>query len=327
MNVAFRGERGAYSEEAVRRLFGDVEVLPCARFADVFEAVRERRADAGLVPVENSHAGSVVDNHDLLQSGGLCVTGEVELRIRHCLLAPRGVGLASIRRVRSHPQALAQCDEFIRQQKLEAVADYDTAGSAKLVAERKPTDEASIASAGAAAIYGLEVLAESIETNRNNFTRFVSIGLRPAARRDPSKTSIVLGTENRPGALCRALGVFARRSINVTKLESRPSRRVPWGAHLPSRLRGPPRRRGRRGRPEGARSRERAGDGARLLPGVDEGLNLTCGCGRTGDVPAPGAPNGLRPGRARAMGRPGRRGARAPRPAGATPRGADRGSC
>jgi prephenate dehydratase len=228
MRVAFQGERGAYSEEALRSHFGDTDVMPCPDLHAVFEAVSSSRAEAGLVPVENSEAGTIAETYDLLQAFTLHVTAEVELRVRHCLLALDGQPMEGIERVHSHPQALAQCDAFTRAHGWKAVAEYDTAGSAKLVAERRMERAAAIASRVAARVYGLTILAEGIETNPSNTTRFLAIGREPADRADPSKTSLVFGVANRPGSLYRALGAFASRGLNATKLESRPTRKVPW---------------------------------------------------------------------------------------------------
>lgn len=227
--VAFQGEHGAYSEVAAHQLFGShIATLPCRQFSDIFSAVQAERADYGLVPVENSEAGTVSGSYALLLASPLFVVGEVELRVRHCLMAPRGQTLSDIRRAHSHPQALMQCEAFLRQHGIEPVAEYDTAGSAKQLAEKPVPHEAAIASALAAERYGLSLLAEGIETNPNNFTRFLAVGRTHAARAEASKTSIVFGTANQPGALYRALGCFASRGLNVTKLESSPSRRVPW---------------------------------------------------------------------------------------------------
>ncbi|HET6947087.1 MAG TPA: prephenate dehydratase [bacterium] len=228
LRVAFQGERGAYSEEATIALFPDAEVLPCAALREVFESVASGRSAAGVVPVENSQAGSINETYDLLLSHELHITGELDLRVRHCLLALPGRSLADLRAVYSHPQALAQCDVFLRDHGLAAIAAYDTAGSAKMVAEQRMAETGAIAGRQAARIYGLEVLAESIETNPNNYTKFLTLARTPAPRSAASKTSIVFTTRNVPGALYRALGALASRNINLTKLESRPRRDAPW---------------------------------------------------------------------------------------------------
>ncbi|MDR5694316.1 MAG: prephenate dehydratase [Armatimonadota bacterium] len=228
MKVAFQGERGAYSEEAVALLFHDVDLLPCRTLREVFEATAAGSVDSGVVPVENSQAGSINETYDLLLRYDLFITGEVDVRVQHCLLGLPGETLESIKKVFSHPQALAQCEEFLRRLGAEMIPTYDTAGSAKMVAHEKLSGCAAVASRRAAMLYGLQVLASGIETNPDNYTKFLAIGREPAPYTPVSKTSLVFATRNVPGALYRALGVFATREINLTKLESRPSRRRPW---------------------------------------------------------------------------------------------------
>lgn len=228
MRVAFQGEPGAYSEEAVVRLFGEVETVPCATLADAFTAVAEGRADRAVVPVENSQAGSINETYDLLLGHDLVIAGELDLRVSHCLMALPGESLEGIRRVYSHPQALAQCESFLRRLGVEAVATYDTAGSAKMIREQRLGSSAAIASRRAAQIYDLAVLAEAIETNPSNVTRFLVLGREAAGRSERSKTSVVFALDNRPGTLYRALGALALRDINLTKIESRPGRTRPW---------------------------------------------------------------------------------------------------
>jgi len=228
VKVAFQGERGAFSEDAVITFFRDAEFLPCSYLSDVFEAVLTDRADFGVVPVENSQAGSINDTYDLLLSYPLNIFGEINLRIRHCLMALPGQSVDEIRTVYSHPQALAQCEEFLRKLSAEVVPTYDTAGSAKRIEEEGLRRYAAVASRRAAQIYGLEILAEKIETNVNNYTKFFVIAKEEAEPTPKSKTSLVFGTKNIPGALYASLGAFATRGINLTKLESRPSKRKPW---------------------------------------------------------------------------------------------------
>jgi prephenate dehydratase len=228
VRVAFQGEPGAYSEEAVLRFFGEVETVPCPTLADAFEAVVARRAERGIVPVENSLAGSINETYDLLLLHDLVITGELDLRVAHCLLALPGQGLHDIRRVYSHPQALAQCDAYLRRLGAEVTAAYDTAGSAKMIREQDLTGCAAVASRRAAALYRLEILAEGIETNPNNYTRFLAIGPSPTPRAERNKTSIVFVVANESGTLYAALGALATRGINLTKIESRPGRQRPW---------------------------------------------------------------------------------------------------
>jgi len=229
MIVAYQGEPGAYSQEAIYQHFGPlVGTLACHTFEDIFHAVEEGRATHGLLPVENSQAGSINQAYDLLLDHDLRVIGEVKLRVRHCLLVPKGMAAADIKRVRSHPQALAQCERYLRTRGWEPIPGYDTAGSARELAAQPEPGTAAIASALAGQTYGLDVLDVGIEDSAENATRFFVLGredLPPAAR---NKTSIVFATTHTPGALYHALGEFANRGINLTKIESRPRRNRPW---------------------------------------------------------------------------------------------------
>lgn len=236
--IAFQGERGAFSEEAARKLAGpDVAVMPCIRFEDIFRAVKEGRASGAIVPIENTLAGSVHENYDHLVNFELPIVGETSVRIVHNLIAPEGVGIGRIRRVFSHPVALNQClDFFARNPQFERIPFYDTAGSVKMVMEERLTDAAAIASSVAAEIYGARILRKSIESDRQNFTRFFLLRTPQFAKRNPIpadghalwKTSVVFSTRNIPGALFRALSAFALRDLNLTKIESRPLRGKPW---------------------------------------------------------------------------------------------------
>jgi prephenate dehydratase len=228
VQVAFQGEQGAYSEEAVVRLFGEVETVPCPVLADVFDAVALRRVDRGVVPVENSQAGSINETYDLLLTHDLVIAGELDLRVSHCLLALPGQSLRQIRRVYSHPQALAQCDRYLKGLDVEIIPHYDTAGSAMMIQAKGLRGAAAVASRRAAQIYELEILAQGIETNPNNYTRFLAIDRDAAPRAERSKTSVVFVVSNRPGTLYQALGTLATRRINLTKIESRPARERPW---------------------------------------------------------------------------------------------------
>jgi prephenate dehydratase len=227
--VAFQGEHGAYSEEAIRRHFGDdTQTLPCESFSEVFDAIRRGRATHGMVPVENALTGTVFQVYELLIEHDFRVQAEHLLPITHHLLAPEGTTLEDIKRVRSHPQALAQCAETLRRRGWEPVATYDTAGAARELAEHPEPHTAVIASALAGELYGLVTLESGIEDNPYNSTRFFAIGHEDAQRRDPSKTSLVFAVRHRPRALYDALGAFALRNINLTKIESRPMRGRPW---------------------------------------------------------------------------------------------------
>jgi prephenate dehydratase len=236
--IAFQGERGAFSEEAARRLAGpEVTVLPCARFEDIFRAVKEGHASGAAVPIENTLAGTVHENYDHLVNFELPIVAETSVRIVHNLIAPKGVPFSKIKRVFSHPVALNQClDFFAKNRQFERIPFYDTAGSVKMVMEENLKDAAAIASSVAAEIYGGQILRRSIESDRNNFTRFFLLRTPQFARRHPVragdhaawKTTVVFSTRNIPGALFRALSAFALRDLNLTKIESRPLRGKPW---------------------------------------------------------------------------------------------------
>ncbi|MFL5653085.1 MAG: prephenate dehydratase [Ktedonobacteraceae bacterium] len=230
INIAFQGERGAFSDEAVRAYFGQqAEPLPYRSFADVFRAVAAGEVDYGLVPVENSQAGSINDVYDLLRQHDLFVIGEISHPVNHCLLCLPGQRLSDIKRVISHPQALAQSDAYLRELGVEIVATYDTAGSAKMIREENLTGVAAVAGYGAAELYQLEILARSIQTIKDNYTRFIALGREPAPRREgEAKTMLVMATAHQPGSLYTCLGVLAANKINLLKLESRPSRQRAW---------------------------------------------------------------------------------------------------
>jgi prephenate dehydratase len=236
--VAFQGERGAFSEEAARKLAGpETAVLPCPRFEDIFLALKEGRASGAIVPIENTLAGSVHENYDHLVNFEFPIVAETSVRIVHNLIAPKNVTFSKIRRVYSHPVALNQCLDFFAQNpQFERVPFYDTAGSVKMIMEEQPDGAAAIASAVAAEIYGARILRRSIESDQQNFTRFFLLRTPEYDRRHPVKappqtqwkTSLVFSTRNTPGALFRALSAFALRDLNLAKIESRPLRGKPW---------------------------------------------------------------------------------------------------
>ena len=229
VKVAFQGERGAFSEDAAAKLFSkDVDFSPCIRLKQVFLLVSQDKVEFGVVPLENSQAGSINDTYDLLLAYPLNIFAEVILKVSHYLMALPGEELPDIGTIYSHPQALAQCDEFLSRLTADIVPSYDTAGSAKMIREKKLRNCAAIASRRAADIYGLAILAPEIETNVNNYTKFVAISKQKAKPAQSSKTSLVFATEHKPGSLYRILGIFATRNINLTKLESRPSKDRPW---------------------------------------------------------------------------------------------------
>ena len=229
ITVAFQGEIGAYSEQAAVQFFGpSVHVKPFENFDDVFIAVKGGEAQFGVVPIENSLEGSISRVYDLLLDSDLKVRGEVELRIIHSLIANAGASLDAIRRVYSHPQALGQCRAFLKHLNCELVPSYDTAGSVKLLKERGGTEEAAIAGTRAAEIYGMSVLASEIEDFAHNFTRFFVLAKSDAPPSGNDKTSIVFSVSHKPGALFDFLRELAESKVNLTKIESRPTRQRPW---------------------------------------------------------------------------------------------------
>lgn len=234
ITVAFQGERGAFGDEATRLYFErdgqfKPEPTPYRTFADVFRAVASAEVNYGLVPVENSQAGSINDVYDLLRQHDLFVIGEISHRVNQCLLCLPGQQLSNIKRVISHPQALAQSEEFLRELEVETVATYDTAGSAKMVRDEHMQGVAAIASAAAAPLYELDILAHDIQTIKGNYTRFIALGREPAVRRKgQAKTMLVMATSDQPGSLYRCLGILAAKQINLIKLKSRPSRQRAW---------------------------------------------------------------------------------------------------
>ena len=229
MRIAFQGTLGAYSEAAAIKAWPGSEVVACDRFEEVFESVAKGRVSHGILPVENSIGGTIHINYDLLLQHDLPIVAETELTVVHNLLALPGTKIGDIRRVFSHPQALAQCEQYLRTLAgIEIVATYDTAGSARMIKDEQFTDTAAIASARAAELFGLEILQAGVQDFADNITRFILIGRDAKPLAEPDKTSIAFALHNGPGALFKALSVFALRDIDLTKLESRPARGLPW---------------------------------------------------------------------------------------------------
>ena len=228
MKVAFQGEPGAYSEQAVFDYFENVETQPCESFEDVFDSVVSDICKFGLIPIENSLAGSIHQNYDLLLRHDLHIVGEYPLRVQHCLIALPGVKKEDIKKAISHPQALGQCAAYLRNLGIKAESVYDTAGSVKMLKESGARDTAAIASRRAAEIYGMQILDEGVEDNSENYTRFLAISKKAIQPEGEAKTSIVFTLKNQPGALFKALSVFALRDIDLTKIESRPLQGKPW---------------------------------------------------------------------------------------------------
>lgn len=230
--MGFQGERGAFSELAAQKMVPrPLELVPLPSFAGLFRALAGRKIDYATVPIENTLAGSVHENYDLLLKHRLPILAETSVRIVHNLIVSPGVTLRGVRRVYSHPVALQQCTRFLaKHRSWEVVPYYDTAGSVKMLMEKKIIDSAAIASKVAASRYGGHICVKDIVDDKENYTRFFLLGRRPPARlpSTPSKTSIVFTTRNIPGALFRCLSVFALRDISLTKIESRPIRGRPW---------------------------------------------------------------------------------------------------
>jgi chorismate mutase/prephenate dehydratase len=227
--VAFQGEPGAYSQQAALSFFGPgSRTIPLEELEDVFAAVSSGETGYGVVPVENSLEGSISRTYDLLLESDLKVTGEIELRVSHCLIANPGATLDSIRKVYSHPQALGQSQAFLRHMGWQIIPTYDTAGSVKMIKEKGIADGAAIASAEAARLYGMNVLSCSLEDNPNNYTRFFILAAQDAPPSGSDKTSLVFSVKHQPGALYGLLGEMARYGLNLTKIETRPTRHTPW---------------------------------------------------------------------------------------------------
>ena len=229
IKVAYQGEPGAYSESAVYSYFGSsAQPLPCRTFSDVFRNVEMEKTAFGIVPIENSIEGSVNAVYDLFLKYDPRVCGEIILKITHCLIANPGTKLSDIKVIYSHPQALGQCRAYLESLNCELISTYDTAGSVKMIKEQGLTDAGAIAGERAAEIYSMNILARDIADNPNNYTRFFVLSKNDAPPSGNDKTSVIFSTKHIPGALYQALGEFAKRKINLTKIESRPTKRRPW---------------------------------------------------------------------------------------------------
>jgi prephenate dehydratase len=235
--VAFQGEPGAFSEEAVLDFFGDPEPIPVPTWRSVFEAVTDGSVDAGVAAIENSLAGTIRETYDLLAEFDLSIVGAVSVPVRLALLGLSGQSLDGIERVYSHAQALAQADEFLRTKPWQVMTTYNTAGAARMIAESRERGAAAVASPRVAELYGLEVIAPNIQTGDDNRTRFVVLArdrlpdaflAASAGEPRPMMTTLVFAVRNVPGSLHRCLGVFASRGLNLSRLESRPTRAAKW---------------------------------------------------------------------------------------------------
>jgi chorismate mutase / prephenate dehydratase len=229
VKVTYQGEIGAYSEMAVYKFFSSkVEPVPCKDFREVFESVKTGAVPNGIVPIENSIEGSVNQNYDLFLTYDLKVCGEVAVKLAHVLIGNPQTKFEDVKTVYSHPQALAQCRKYLEKHKWEIIPAYDTAGSVKIVKEENLSDAAAIASEKAADLYGMKILARDIADNPSNYTRFLVLSLEDAAPTGDDKTSIIFSAKHAPGTLYHALGEFASRNINLTRIESRPTKTTAW---------------------------------------------------------------------------------------------------
>lgn len=229
MKIAIQGELGSFSHQAARQMAPGSRIVACARSVQVFDALEKGTVVAAVIPIENSLAGSVAEHFDLLLARDVFIQREFRLRIVHNLIAAPGAKLAELRQAYSHPVALDQCRDFFRKHaRIEAMPFYDTAGSVKHVIESGLRNAAAIASRDAAAVYGGHILAAAIEDDKRNFTRFFLIRKSRRVLPEANKTSIAFGLKNVPGALFKALSVFALRDISLSKIESRPMRGRPW---------------------------------------------------------------------------------------------------
>jgi prephenate dehydratase len=222
VRIAYQGEAGAYSEEGALALWPQGDLAPLSSIRKVFEAVEVGLVDFGLVPLDNSQAGSINETYDLFLKHGLHLVGETVVRIDHCLLALPGRSIDDLEEVISHPQAIAQCEEFLSALGARIRPEYDTAGAARRIVDDKLEATGAIASRRAADLYGLDVLAEGIQTYPDNYTRFGALSRDPKPLGMPDKSSLVFGVGHVAGSLYRCLGAFAERHLNLAKLESRP---------------------------------------------------------------------------------------------------------
>lgn len=230
LKVGFQGESGSYSEASARIQYPNpnYSFVPFRSFRELFEGVESSTVDLAVVPIENSTEGSVNETYDLLVEKPLYVIGEIYQKIHHCLIINKNSSPDEISVIYSHPQALAQCRKYIQNRHLESVPMYDTAGSVKFIKETQNASAAAIASKHAAQIYDMKVVEEDIEDNSNNFTRFLIISKRYDSNTDDNKISVIFSISHTPGSLYSILQEFALRNINLTKIESRPTKNIPW---------------------------------------------------------------------------------------------------
>ena len=229
MKVTYQGETGAYSEMAVYKFFGsNVEPVPCKDFKDVFESVKTGTVPNGVVPIENSIEGSVTQNYDLFLTYDLKVCGEVAVKLAHVLIVNPQTNFEDITAVHSHPQALGQCRNYLERHKWSIHPEYDTAGSVKIIKEKQLLNVAAIASEKAANLYNMKIVAHDIADNPANYTRFLVLAHEDTAPTGDDKTSIIFSAKHAPGTLYNTIGEFASRNINLTRIESRPTKTTAW---------------------------------------------------------------------------------------------------
>jgi len=225
--VSFQGERGAYSEAASVSFFGnEVDTIPCSTFADALKNTENGTSDYSVLPVENSLEGSVGESNDLLLSTNLIVTGDIYHRVHHCLIGTGSLG--DIETVYSHPQALGQCRQFIQENSLKTIPSYDTAGSVKIIKDLNKNNVACIASKNAAKIFDVPIIQEGVEDTANNYTRFLVFSKEKNDKTENSKTSIIFSVKHEAGALYQIINEFTECKINLTKIESRPTKDAVW---------------------------------------------------------------------------------------------------
>ena len=225
-NISFQGERGAYSEAAAKSFFDEIETIPFATFAEVLENTSKGNSEYSILPVENSLEGSVGESYDLLYSTSLNVIGEIYHRVEHCLI---GIGkLEDVDTVYSHPQALGQCRKFIEEHNMKTIPTYDTAGSVKIVKELNKKNCACIASKTSSSIYNMPIMSENIANNSNNYTRFLILSKKESIQTENDKTSIIFSIKHEPGSLFRIIENFHKNNVNLTKIESRPTKSNTW---------------------------------------------------------------------------------------------------
>ena len=224
--VAFQGEHGAYSEIAAAKFYPRSKLIPMKLFQDIFDALRNHSIDYAVVPIENSIEGSVNEIYDLLLDTEKKITGEIFLKINHCLLTLPNT--KTISKVLSHPQALAQCRNYLKNRNYESIPTYDTAGSVRLIKEKNILGAAAIASKKAAEFYKMKILDENIEDRKNNFTRFLILSDEKTRSTKNDRTSMIFGLSHTPGSLFSVMEEFNHNKINLTKIESRPTKEKPW---------------------------------------------------------------------------------------------------